>query len=317
MAKKDSKIKGVAKAVKEKKEFLLYQDAEEGERMTKFCDDFITNNITSFSYEAVVFGDKKSISISLPQVLEYTSLSAIAKSIIKFDEDPTGSNFGTLVSTLYANLMAFTSVIQNNDQGLVLLLESDISLLYILAITFFPEKLNIVEEIVLKGLDNRKNARENNIREMKGSYGRDSILYLAHWLAKEYNRDENVVKSLLSYCQDRIDPVYVSAIENAYSTNDDTVAKWVDELAEYHVSKSKTSDLTYPFHVNHWIYFPVEILAMVKMRATKKLNNSSISHPLINAFLPFYQEKITLDNDTARLFQKLFTQSGAVPHTIG
>lgn len=194
MAKKDSKIKVVAKAVKEEKDFLSYQDAEESERMTKFYDDFIINNVTSFSYEAVVFGDTKSISISLPQVLEYTSLSAIAKSIIKFDEDPTGSNFGTLVNALYANLMAFTSVIQDNDQAPVLFLESDISLLYILAMTFFPEKLTIVEEIVLKGLDNRKNARENNIREMKGSYGRDSILYLAHWLAKEYNRDENIVK---------------------------------------------------------------------------------------------------------------------------
>ena len=115
-----------------------------------------------------------------------------------------------------------------------------------------------------------------------------------------------------------IDLVENKRIELLYEKYKHTFAEKIlseDELAEYHISKSKTADLTYPFHVNHWIYFPVEMLALVKIRAAKKLNNSFISHPLINAFLPFYQEKITLNDYIERLSQKLLTQSGGVPHT--
>jgi hypothetical protein len=141
---------------------------------------------------------------------------------------------------------------------------------------------------------------------MKGSYGRDSILYLAYWLAKEYERDESVVKQILSYCNDKIEPSCVFTIENVFSKNEGIIINCINEMAEYHLKNSKSVDLTYPFHTNHWIYFPVEILALLRIRDVRYFDNSFISNPLIDAFLPFYQQKINLNDYVSQLFEKIF-----------
>ncbi|NAW51465.1 hypothetical protein GNY06_08765, partial [Elizabethkingia argentiflava] len=96
------------------------------------------------------------------------------------------------------------------------------------------------EPIFLKGLEHLQKERDNNIRPMKGSYGRDSILYLAYWLAKEHNRSENVINQLLNYCAQKIEPCYIKAVENAFSKNESDIQTVINELAEFHIKNSKT-----------------------------------------------------------------------------
>ena len=61
-----------------------------------------------------------------------------------------------------------------------------------------------------------------------------------------------------------------------------------NDLADYHIQQSRTDKNRYPefeYPLEQWM--PWEILALLRLRTQKGLDNSMISHPLITPFLPF------------------------------
>lgn len=280
------------------KDFNFYDNAKVE------IDNFIQNGTTFFQRKEIIFGDEEMVDIKIEQSLADISVLEISKAIVSFNGNQTNATFNNLINAYILDLLTFVAASEDFKLSPVSYLESDIGLLYILTITFCPELLEKVEPIILKGLEYRQQVRDNNIRPMPGSYGRDSILYLAYYMAKE-KRSEKVATQILRYCNKKIVPSYINAIEHVYSNDETTVIIWVNELVEYHIKKSKTSDLTYPYHRNHWIYFPIEIIGLFKIRFDQNLNTNFISHPLINIFLPFLTKKLEFEPNVLLLLKKL------------
>lgn len=300
------KIKQIKRVLSEEKKFL---DNDEYENFCKnisnYLIEFEKTGKRTFYEKAIVFGEEKLVETSLSRSLSYFAGRKISEAIVSFNSNPCDDTFTKLINAYILDLSTFIAASENFKKASVSFLDSDIGLLYILTITFCPEIIDKVEPIILKGLQYCQQVRDNCIRPMRGSYGRDGILYLVYGLAREYNRNESATNQILSYCNQTIDPSCIKAVEKVFSNDETEIQGIIDELAEYHIKKSKTSDLTYPFHRNHWIYFPIEILGLLKIRADKKLNNSFISHPLINIFCPFLNMKLELESSVTQLLNKL------------
>lgn len=267
-------------------DFLESQSPEEQERMLKFYHSYVEEGISPFSYETCIFGEFKKVKIDLSQVLEYNSTAMMAKAITGFEYKQSMNSFIELMDAFYFELLVYINWSNKKETSPNSFLDADIGLFYIYTLLYLPEFVEKIEPAILNGLEYRKCIRDNNIREMKGSYGRDSILYLAYWLSKEFHRDIKVSLAILSYCK-VVEKPYLSIEDNALSSNKEVSLKWFEELSEYHINKSKESDITYPFHKSYWIYFPVEIFAILKLREIKKIENEGINHPLFDLFLPY------------------------------
>ena len=77
-------------------------------------------------------------------------------------------------------------------------------------------------------------------------------------------------------------------------------------MVEYHIDKSKTTDLTYPFHKEHWIFFPIEIISLLVLRSRNGLSNMEIDNPcLIDVFTPYINECPEIKRVALSLFHKI------------
>lgn len=305
------KIMPVKKLLAEEEKFL--NDLTKNQELIEFhnhakseIDHFIKSGTKVFQRKEIIFGEEELVKVSIVQSLASFAAPEISKTILAFNSNPFADTFAKLANAYLLDLLTFVAASENFEASPVSYVESDIGLLYIFTITLFPELIDQTEAIFLKGLDYKQKIRGNNIRPMKGSYGRDCILYLAYWLAREHKREECVINQLLSYCAPTIEPCYIEAIENVFSNNEADVQTAVDALAEYHIKNSNTADLTYPFHRNLWIYFPIEILSLLKIRAQKNFKNDFLSHALINIFLPFISTKVNIEFDTDLLKNRFF-----------
>ncbi|GGE50186.1 hypothetical protein EV200_109153 [Pedobacter psychrotolerans] len=302
--------KKISKIIKNYKEFLKTRFLEDNvvndERNTENLNTFIQSGKDSFEYKEVVFGEEEIVIESIELVLSTYSSEKIAKSIIDFEEKPTLVNYQQLLNAYYLDLLTFILASKKLESTSILFLDADIALIYILAVSYFPEKLDLIEPFVIRGLDFRESVRNQNVRPMNGSYGRDNVLYLAYYLAKENNF--NYSEKILKYCKDDIDQPYVKALENLFSEDSTIVSEWVYRLADFHLNHSKSEDLTYPFHINHWIYYPIEIISLLLLRKHKGLDNSFIAHPFLDKFLRFIYIDIPveLNHDVEKLSKAVF-----------
>lgn len=223
------------------------------ERNIENINAFIQSGKNSFEYKEVIFGEEEIVIESIELVLSSYSSEKVAESIIGFEEEPVLANYKQLLNAYYLDLLTFILASKKLESTSVSFLDSDIALIYIFAISCFPEKLDLIEPCIIRGLDYRASVRNKNVRPMTGSYGRDNVMYLAYHLSKE--NDSNYSEKILKYCKDDTDESYLKALENLFSEDRTIVSEWVYGLADFHIKHSKSEDLTYPFHIDHWIYF--------------------------------------------------------------
>ena len=82
--------------------------------------------------------------------------------------------------------------------------------------------------------------------------------------------------------------LYQTAYAGFDSSDAEQVKQIFNDLADYHIQQSRTDKNRYPefeYPLEQWM--PWEILALLRLRTQKGLDNSMISHPLITPFLPF------------------------------
>ena len=304
--------KKISKIIKKYKEFLktrlLVENVVNDKRNIENINTFIKSGKDSFEYKEVIFGEEEIVIESIELVLSSYSSEKIAESIIGFEEKPALANYKQLLNAYYLDLLTFILASKKLESTSLPFLDADIALIYILAISYFPEKLDLIEPCIIRGLDYRATVRNKNVRPMTGSYGRDNVLYLAYYLARENNSNNS--EKILKYCKDNIDQPYLNALENLFSEDHTIVSEWIYELADFHLNHSKSEDLTYPFHIDHWIYFPIEIISLLLLRKQKELDNSFVAHPLLDKFLPFIYVKtpVDLNDDFEKLSKAVFRQ---------
>lgn len=110
--------------------------------------------------------------------------------------------------------------------------------------------------------------------------------------------------------------LYQTAYAGFDSSDAEQVKQIFNDLADYHIQQSRTDKNRYPefeYPLEQWM--PWEILALLRLRTQKGLDNSMISHPLITPFLPFVGLELGgfFDDAQKNLRRAVFKEFGYQP----
>ena len=110
--------------------------------------------------------------------------------------------------------------------------------------------------------------------------------------------------------------LYQTAYAGFDSSDAEQVKQIFNDLADYHIQQSRTDKNRYPefeYPLEQWM--PWEILALLRLRTQKGLDNSMISHPLITPFLPFVSLELGgfFDDAQKKLRRAVFKEFGYQP----
>ena len=110
--------------------------------------------------------------------------------------------------------------------------------------------------------------------------------------------------------------LYQTAYAGFDSSDAEQVKQIFNDLADYHIQQSRTDKNRYPefeYPLEQWM--PWKILALLRLRTQKGLDNSMISHPLITPFLPFVGLELGgfFDDAQKNLRRAMFKEFGYQP----
>jgi len=201
---------------------------------------------------------------------------------VDFAAHPGKQGYQQLLHALHYNIQALLKCEeeQKTDERIF---STDIALYIILATIYFPEDVTSLLRYFSFYLEEKKDLM--NAPLYAGLLGKKDVIPLMVFVTAEAGipLPDNNIKQ---YVHTDIAPAYRKAMEQLYSEDPAVVSAWISEMTEDHIAKSK-DDWTLPFNHLTWQYFPVEIIALLVMRARKGLNNDFIDNPLLNHFKPF------------------------------
>ncbi|PJK08506.1 hypothetical protein CO608_08865 [Lysobacteraceae bacterium NML08-0793] len=112
-----------------------------------------------------------------------------------------------------------------------------------------------------------------------------TLFPLSFFLAKEYLSLEADISQASSFT---FNDLYRTACAGFTEENKDKAQQIFADLCDYHLKQCRSSNKAFPefeHPIEQWM--PWEILALLRLRALKGLDNSFIDHPLISPFIPF------------------------------
>lgn len=295
-----NRIKKTFKAETENSELINMREISHDD-----VNRFLQTGENTFFRREIIFGEEELVKIQLEQSLAIIRTYQINKSILTFSSAPSIESYNLLCSAYIWDIITYISACKNLKESSISYLESDICLLYIMILTYLPQYLKDIEPYVIKGLEYIFHKRTNNIREDKGNYGKNSIFPLALFLCENYNRPQCVKDILSKFCLPLTES-YAYVLENICTKDNTVLTKCIDYLSKYHVENSKTTDITLPFHKEQWIYFPIEIISLLKFRNHCNLNNEfTILNSLISEFRPYISGSLEMEDSVLILFHRL------------
>ena len=254
----------------------------------------------------IIFGEEKSVRVKLEQSLQTLCAFNINRSIVQFSSNPSHDSYNSLCTAYFWDILTYLQASHNLLESSILYTKADICLLYIFILTYCPQNVDAVEPLIIKGLEAiYLDEKLNEYKIEKESYGRNSIFPLALFLSEKYNRPQNIRNCLLHFVIAPIES-YSFVIENILTTDKDTLNECILKLSAFHINNSKTSDLTYPFHKEQWIYFPIEIISLIRLRNICNLPEIPITHnTVIDLFNPFINSSIKNEEIASVLYERL------------
>lgn len=272
-------------------------------------NNFLNTGECVFVHKEILFGEEKSVKVKLEQSLQTLCAFNINRSIVQFSSNPSHDSYNSLCIAYLWDLLTYIQVSHNILESSILYTKADICLLYIFILTYWPQNVDAVEPLIIKGLEAiYLDEKLNKYGIEKGDYGRNSIFPLALFLSEKYNRPQDIRNSLLHFV---ITPTesYSFVFENIFTTNKETFNECVSKLSAFHINNSKTTDLTYPFHKEQWIYFPIEIISLIKLRNICNLPEFPITHnTVINQFNPFINLSAKNEDIISVLYEKIISK---------
>lgn len=258
-----------------------------------------------FLRKEIIFGEEELVKIKLEQSLATIRTFYINNAIIQFSSNPSSESYNSLCRAYFWDILTYMQVCLNLKNSPALYLESDICLLYIFVLTYWPQYVDTIEPFIIKGLETVYDKRFNGIRTDKGDYGKNTLFPLALFLSEKYNRPQSIKDSLLLFRMPSTES-YSFVLDNIFTTNENVLNECIVKLSTYHINNSKTSDLTYPFHKEQWIYFPIEIISLIRLRNSYNFLDIDItSNTVINQFKPFINHLPEIDGLTFDLYHKM------------
>lgn len=233
------------------------------------------------------------------ELLEIFSAQQFSGAALAFMENGNQETFNTLLQGYYYDILLQEAGLLEHKL-IPAKLETDLALCFIFSAAFFPAKAPVVAAQLTRFLQ-----EERKQPDIKGNYGRDNVLPLAVWMAEQLGLpgQANVIRT---FCRTPVDAAYAAAMQEVFSTDNNTVTRWIEALGDFHIRNSK-DNLTLPFNHTSWQYFPVEILALLQWRAIKELDNTFIDHPLVSEFIPWLPATVPvpLNEFTQKLERRL------------
>ncbi|MEN7551951.1 hypothetical protein AAG747_28815 [Rapidithrix thailandica] len=280
--------------------------SEDKKKFSQFFHQFLDDNFEEFTYKAVLWEgeDPEDVIINIFNIIEEFKLISLSNSIPKFLKNQI--EYSQLLSGFSYNIYYQVLCLQKNTFASGVL-ETDLSLILMLSLTYFPEEADLIGKQFLKVLENHKEKEEENnyyngrVKEM---FGYSDIIWLSSIVSKCYGK-EDMSGKISNYCSENANPIYEKAVSNLFSMDEAIVNTWVDEMVDFHIRNSK-NDLTLPFNHEEWQYFPIEIISLLELRLRKGFEISFIENSFLKEFLPHLGISVPIELD--EFTQKLKTR---------
>ncbi|WP_282147862.1 hypothetical protein [Algibacter lectus] len=246
--------------------------------------EYVNYGVKSFDYEVMIFDEKKLTHYDNLKILNFTLRNFKSKGIVLFNND---RNYLDLLNGYYV-IILYNILNLKNKQLAPAVLSTDLSLIFILALTYFPKESDLVGRQLIRFLNYHKSREEEKKHykgRMKEMFGYSDVVWLSSIISKYYGK-EDLSKEINEYCNKTINPTYKKAIDNLFSKDKSVVNEWVNELVEFHIKNSK-SDLTLPFNHEEWQYYPIEIISLLEIRLREGLEIDFIENEFLEHFLPY------------------------------
>lgn len=281
---------------------VLKSSQDEEPFIKEFIEDFLHKNTRAFQNKMVVWDEEEIVDYDLLYVLSaYSYRFKIPEGVLNFIENNNDDAFLTLLRAYFTDLLLQTYAYKTN-QFVNGVLHTDLALSTLLSLSYFPDKVESLAKHLLNFLESNKTRLE--IYPQNLDFGFKSTLYLTSVLLN--NAGHPAISEKITHYLKPTNEVYELAGKNLYSTDPQVVNKWIDGLADFHITNCK-DDLTLPFNRERWQYFPIEIIALLQLRSQKGLPIDFITHPLLKDFLPFIAQQlpIPLDETTQQLEKRI------------
>ncbi|QNR84403.1 hypothetical protein H9N25_21255 [Pedobacter riviphilus] len=284
---------------------VLKSSQDEEPFIKEFVEDFLHKNARTFQKKMVVWDEEEVVDYDLLYVLSsYSYRFKIPEGILNFIEKNNEDAFVVLLKSYFTDLLLQTCAYKNN-QFVNSVLHTDLALSTLLSLGYFPNKTEVLAKHLLNFLESNKAKLE--IYPQNLDFGFKSTLYLVSVLLKDAGYLDYFEK--ITHFLKTPEKSYEFAYKNLYSTDNEAINRWVNELADFHIKNSK-DDLTMPFNRERWQYFPIEIIALLQLRSQRGLPTDFITHPLLKDFLPFIAQKlpVPLDETTQKLEKRILEE---------
>ncbi|WP_118975061.1 hypothetical protein [Taibaiella koreensis] len=245
-----------------------------------------------FTTSFTEFGETFTTDYSTTGLLHSAATLKIYQAVLSYRDQKDTAAYQHLLQAYGLILMVETAALKDGD-GEESLFSTDIALSLMLALTYFPGDAPGIMRYLLFYLE--KNQELMQAKMYANRLGKTDLLPLALFLAEAAGLED--ASAIRPYCSDKTDPAYAAAIRDLYTTEENLVNQWVEDLVTSHIDNSK-DDWTLSFNNITWQFFPIEIIALLVLRAKKGLDNSFINNPLIAEFLPYIETGVA---DTALL----------------
>lgn len=274
VVKKEQEIVTAYRSVTSYAEYITFLEAA--------VRDYHENGTEKFYSTFEEFGQTFTTEYDTASVLTGMAAYRYWQAAVDFATHPGKQGYQQLLYALHYNIQALLKC-EEQQKIEERIFPTDIALYIILATIYFPEDVAPLLRYFSFYLEEKKDLM--NAPVYAGLLGKRDVIPLMVFVTAEAGiplPDDHIKQ----YAQADIVPAYRKAVEQLYSEDAVVVSAWISEMTEYHITQSK-DDWTLPFNHLTWQYFPVEIIALLVMRARKGLSNDFINNPLLNHFKPF------------------------------
>ncbi|HWV67722.1 hypothetical protein [Chitinophaga sp.] len=274
VAKKEQEIAAAYKSVTAHAEYIAFLEAA--------VKDYYETGMEKFYSTFEEFGQTFTSEYDAAGILTGMAACSYWQAAVGFAANPDQQGYNRLLNALHYNIQA---LLKCEEQGKIeeSIFSTDIALYIILATIYFPKDVAPLLQYFSFYVKTKKELMDAPL--YADLLGKADVIPLMMFVTASSGvqlPDDHIKQ----YVHADIAPAYRKAMDQLYSEDPVVVTAWINEMANDHIAKSK-DNWTLAFNHLTWQYFPVEIIALLVMRARKGLSNDFIDNPLLHHFKPF------------------------------
>lgn len=268
--------------------------------------EYADQGTAQFASTFTEFGETFTTEYDIAGILNNATAYKIDEAVIAFAAEPNEKHYQDLINAYYFTVLTQIKCLKENKPE-ENIFSTDIALSLLFTCIYFPEDARLVADYLLLYIQTKESLFHSKTYE--NLLGKSELLPLAVFVMQSGLPGlpaglKDQAAQISSYCSPDVAAAYSNAMAQVDADEEQTVKDWVDELAGYHITHSK-DDWTQAFNNIGWQYFPVEILALLRLRIAAGKAIDFIDNPLVAAFIPYLQLPVKLDTAVQQLRDKV------------